>query len=254
MARTKVEWTARPGTIPQSWNPVTGCNPVSPGCQNCYAARMAKRLKAMGQPKYADGFRVTCHDNRGPDGYYKPEDPLRWRKPRTCFVCSMSDLFHVAVPGEFIKHVFWILAHALPVHTFILLTKRPERMESWANENLEPTAWPPNVWAGVTVEHPNYLWRLDHLRQVPAAVRFVSFEPLLGSLDDWRASRLREYLDGIDWAIVGAETGPHKRPMSDGAAGLILGAAKRSRTARFFKRGNDGSRLFFGETYEEWPR
>jgi protein gp37 len=237
MSRSSIEWLARPGTIPESWNPVTGCTPVSLACEHCYAARMAKRLKAMGQPKYQNGFDVTLHPQ-------ELETPYRWRKPRTVFVCSMSDLFHGAVPSEFIAEVFDVMDR-FRAHLFIVLTKRAKRMASWRFRG----GWPPNIWAGVTVEEPDYLFRLDHLRRVPASVRFVSLEPLLG---EWPVVALPFY--GIHWVIAGAETGPHRRPMDERSAMWIVSNTIAHDIPFFFKRNNDGSRLLGGRMHEGWPR
>lgn len=187
-ANSKIEWTQC------TWNPVTGCTKTSPGCLNCYAERMARRLQAMGQPNYRNGFRVTLHA-------HMLEMPLRWRQPRTVFVNSMSDLFHEDVPLEFIQQVFDVMRRA-PQHRFQVLTKRADRLAKLANE----LPWPPNVWMGVTVESNTYTFRIDHLRQTEAAIKFISFEPLLGSIGECD-------LEGIDWVIVGGESGPGARPM-----------------------------------------
>lgn len=185
---SSIEWTE------STWNPVTGCTKVSPGCVNCYAERMARRLEAMGQPNYANGFRVTCHE-------HMLQQPLAWRQPKTILVNSMSDLFHESVPVEFIAKVFDVMNEA-SWHRFQALTKCAERMAELAIR----LRWSENIWMGVTVENRDALARLDSLRLVPAAVRFVSFEPLLESLGDID-------LTGIDWAIVGGESGPGSRPM-----------------------------------------
>jgi protein gp37 len=219
---TKIEWTEA------TWNPTTGCDRCSPGCDNCYALTMAARLKGMGQAKYQDdgnprtsgpGFKLTVH----PDTL---DMPLRWRKPRRVFVNSMSDLFHPDVPDEFVAAVFAVM-HQTPRHTFQVLTKRPQRQSqltgSWAfvekvgeaidalyndpDDQLLRPPWPPtNVWLGTSIESDRYAWRADHLRATPAAVRFLSLEPLLGPLPSLD-------LTGIDWVIVGAESGPGARPM-----------------------------------------
>lgn len=214
---TAIEWTDR------TWNPVTGCDRTSPGCDNCYALTMAKRLKAMGQPRYqtdgdprtsGPGFAVTCH----PDVL---DQPLRWRKPSTVFVNSMSDLFHPDVPYRFIRDVFNTMRccngqaeangrHA-PSHTFQVLTKRSQRMRDCSlNRELgyDPARPPANVWLGVSVETDRYAFRADHLRDTAAAVRFLSCEPLLGPLPSLD-------LTGIDWVIIGAESGHGARPMDN---------------------------------------
>ena len=188
MATSKIEWTE------SSWNPVTGCTKISEGCRNCYAERMARRLKAMGQPNYRNGFKVTCHP-------HTLTLPLKWKKPRTIFVNSMSDLFHEEVPLEFLDEIFFTMNEAR-WHTFQVLTKRAEYMAQISGR----FNWSPNIWMGVTVESAKHVDRMDFLRDVPAAVRFLSLEPLLGPIPDLN-------LDGIDWVIVGGESGPGARPM-----------------------------------------
>ena len=188
MAASKIEWTDA------TWNPVTGCNKISPGCKRCYAERMAKRLQATGMAKYRNGFDVTLH----PDTL---DIPLRWRKSRSIFVNSMSDLFHVDVPDDFVRRVFDVMERA-HWHRYQVLTKRPERVAA-LNHTLP---WPAQVWLGVSVESADYVHRIDLLRQTDAAVKFLSLEPLLGPLPNLN-------LDGIDWVIVGGESGPGARPM-----------------------------------------
>ena len=225
--KTKIEWSDA------TWNPVTGCDRCSAGCDFCYALPAAARLKAMGQANYqkdgdprtsGPGFGVTCHP-------HMLDIPLRWKKPRRIFVNSMSDLFHPDVPSDFIAQVFAVMACA-PQHTFQILTKRPQRMEDLlrhdyvAEEGRAFTTivhdvieeqlghreacydtWPlPNVWLGVSIENDTYSWRANYLRNTPAAVRFISAEPLLGPLPSLD-------LTGIDWLIVGGESGPSARPM-----------------------------------------
>ena len=186
MSTTTIEWTE------VTWNPVTGCSKVSPGCLNCYAERMAKRLQAMGQPNYRDGFAVRTHD-------HMLRLPLSWTKPRMVFVNSMGDLFHEEVPVDFIKCVFEVMERT-PGHTYQLLTKRVDRLA----EIAPVLSWPDNVWMGVTVEDNERLSRVGRLREVPSAVKFLSIEPLLGPLPDLD-------LDAIDWVIVGGESGPRSR-------------------------------------------
>lgn len=195
--KSSIEWTEA------TWNPTTGCDRTSPGCDNCYALTMAKRLKAMGQPKYqADGdphtsgpgFALTLH----PDAF---DVPLGWREPRVIFVNSMSDLFHQDVPVDFIGQVFDVMA-ATPQHTYQVLTKRSKRLAAIAGE----LDWPANVWMGVSVETDRYSFRADHLRQVPAAVRFLSIEPLVGAVPSI------DYTD-LDWVIVGGESSHRARPL-----------------------------------------
>ena len=188
MAASKIEWTDA------TWNPVTGCNKVSPGCKRCYAERLSKRLKATGMAKYRNGFAVTLH----PDTL---EMPLHWRKPRSIFVNSMSDLFHLEVSDDFIAEVFDVMARA-HWHRYQALTKRPERVASL--NSLLP--WPAQIWQGVSVENVDYTHRIDLLRETNAAVKFLSLEPLLGPLPNLN-------LEGIDWVIVGGESGPGARPM-----------------------------------------
>jgi len=187
-ANSSIEWTE------STWNPVTGCTKISAGCDHCYAERMARRLHAMGYPTYRNGFRLTVHE-------HLLEVPLRWKQPRIIFVNSMSDLFHREVPTEFIRDVFRVMREA-SWHKFQVLTKRSARLAE-LGAKLE---WPENVWAGVTVENDECRFRMEHLKQVPAQVKFVSLEPLLTSLPDLD-------LDGIDWVIVGGESGPGARPM-----------------------------------------
>jgi len=187
---SKIEWTD------ETWNPVTGCAKVSPGCRNCYAERMSARLEAMGNWKYRNGFRLTVHTGA-------LEEPLRWRKPRRVFVCSMSDLFHKDVGVGFLERVFHVM-QSCPEHTFQVLTKRPER----AAELAGVLPWPENVWVGTSVEDEARRFRIEQLARIPARVRFLSCEPLLGPLE------LREpWLSWLSWVIVGGESGPGARPM-----------------------------------------
>ena len=209
--RSNIEWTE------MTWNPVTGCTKISQGCKNCYAERMAKRLKAMGSDRYRDGFRVTLH----PDLL---DVPRRWRQPRTVFVNSMSDLFHEGIPETYIQRVFETMV-ACPQHTFQVLTKRAERLAALA----AALPWPENVWMGVSVEDARVIERIDHLRTVPARIRFLSLEPLIGPLENLR-------LDGISWVIVGGESGPRARPMKAEWVKSILRQCRTAGTAFFFKQ------------------
>jgi protein gp37 len=189
MAQTSsIEWTE------STWNPVTGCTKISAGCAHCYAERMAKRLKAMGQRRYRNEFKVTLQ----PDML---DAPLHWKRPRMIFVNSMSDLFHEAVPADYIAKVFAVM-QAASQHTFQVLTKRPER----ALELAPDLPWPANVWMGTTVESADYLHRIRSLVQIPAKIRFLSLEPLLGPMPKLQ-------LKGIHWVIVGGESGPDARVM-----------------------------------------
>lgn len=202
MSRTKIEWCAPPGYVPETWNPETGCTPVSKGCINCYAERMARRLAGRyGYPEAPNHFKVTLHPDR-------MAEPLRWRKPRFCFVCSMGDLFHEDVPGRFINDP-WCVMRNTPQHTYVVLTKRPARLLRWTETAANAKTWPideiwsDNIWLGVTAENQETAdKRIPELLKIPAAVRFVSCEPLLGPID------LKPYLKDLDWVIVGGETGP----------------------------------------------
>jgi protein gp37 len=185
---TSIEWTQ------MTWNPITGCTKVSQGCKHCYAERMALRLKAMGVERYRHGFKVMLHEDL-------LDVPLHWREPRIVFVNSMSDLFHEKVPLSFIQQVFETMVRC-PHHTFQILTKRSERLRELASY----LPWPSNVWMGVSVEDGRVISRVIDLSQVPAAIRFLSCEPLIGPLDDLP-------LAGIDWVIVGGESGPGARPI-----------------------------------------
>ena len=188
--KSKIEWTER------TWNPVTGCSKISSGCQNCYAAKMATRLKAMGSKKYRNGFDVTLHE-------YCLDEPLKIRIPSLIFVNSMSDLFHEKVPVEFIHRVFTMMNRA-SWHTFQVLTKRSKRLSELAPD----LNWTSNIWQGVTVESDDYTYRINDLRETPATLKFISFEPLIGPIPN-------PDLEGIDWAIVGGESGPGARPIQE---------------------------------------
>jgi len=229
MSQSKIEWTG------STWNPVTGCTKISAGCAHCYAERMARRLQAMGQPNYRNGFRVTCH----PDAL---DLPLQWNRPRTIFVNSMSDIFHDEIPAEFIRDVFDVMRRA-HWHTFQVLTKRAERLH-FLSDRVE---WPRNVWMGVTVENADNAGRIDLLRKIPAAVRFLSLEPLLGPLDSID-------LSGIHWVIVGGESGPGARPMKEE---WVLGLRDRcldTGTPFFFKQWGGTNKKRNGRVLEgrEW--
>lgn len=223
-----------------TWNPVTGCVKVSQGCKHCYAERMAKRLHAMGSARYAAGFAPTLHSDL-------LDVPRLWSRPRVIFVNSMSDLFQEAVPLEFIKRVFRVMAEC-PQHTFQVLTKRAGRLRAIA----PALPWPSNVWMGVSVEDTRVLSRVADLQRVPAAVRFLSCEPLLGPLDELP-------LDGIHWVIVGGESGPRARPMQPQWVGSILRQCRDADVPFFFKqwggpRKDLTGRVLRGRTYDEMPR
>jgi len=228
-----IEWTDA------TWNPVTGCTKVSPGCKNCYAERLAVRLRAMGNPRYRDGFAVTLH----PDQLTLP---LRWHRPKRVFVNSMSDLFHETVPDEYVRRVFDVMVQA-EWHTFQILTKRSDRLAVLARD----LPWPPNVWQGVSVENARYVSRIAHLQSVPAAVRFLSVEPLLGPIPELP-------LEGIHWVIVGGESGGGHRPMAAGWARNIRDQCADAGVAFFFKQWGGrtpkaGGRLLDGRTWDETP-
>jgi protein gp37 len=173
---TKIEWTHRPGTTGITWNPVTGCTKISAGCKNCYAERMSKRLKGRFGYPADEPFRVTSH-------FDKFDAPLKWRKPRTVFVCSMGDLFHEDV-GYNVHQILWDVMEQCPQHTFIVLTKRPENMLDTIEQHLMVSHGVlPNLWLGTSIEKPEYGYRAEYLRRCPAAVRFLSLEPLLAPLD-----------------------------------------------------------------------
>ena len=209
--KSGIEWTEA------TWNPVTGCDKVSPGCKNCYAEKQAARLKAMGSVKYIRGFEVALH----PDTL---DRPLRWTKPRQIFVNSMSDLLHDEVPDDFILSVFDVMNRA-GHHTFQVLTKRPERLVELEGR----VEWTPNIWMGVSVESERYLDRIDDLRDCGAALRFLSLEPLLGPLNGLN-------LDGIGWAIVGGESGPGAREMREEWVWDIKRQCDDAGTPFFFKQ------------------
>jgi protein gp37 len=231
--KSAIEWTG------DTWNPVTGCTKVSPGCKNCYAERMARRLQAMGNPRYRDGFRVTLH----PD---KLEDPLRDSRHEPIFVNSMSDLFHEAVPEQFIRRVFDVMERA-SWRVFQVLTKRAERLAELADR----LPWPRNVWQGVSVENARYTYRVEYLRQVPAAVRFLSVEPLLGPIP-------KLPLDGVNWVIVGGESGPRHRPIDPNWVRSIRDQCLAAGVPFFFKQWGGitpkaGGRLLDGRVWDSMP-
>ncbi len=228
-----IEWTEA------TWNPVSGCTKVSAGCLHCYAERMAKRLQAMGQVRYRNGFEVTLH----PEAL---DEPSGWKRPRVVFVNSMSDLFHSKIPTSFIQKVFDVMEDH-PQHTFQILTKRSARLKKMA----PLLSWPENVWMGVTVEHADYTGRIDDLREVDAAVRFLSLEPLLGPLPGLD-------LVGIDWVIVGGESGPGARPMQEEWALEIQEQCRASDVPFFFKQWGGvnkkkAGRILHGRTWDEYP-
>jgi len=242
MATSKIEWTEA------TWNPTTGCDRTSPGCDNCYALTLAKRLKAMGQPKYQNdgdprtsgpGFKLTCHDDA-------LDIPKGWKAPKTIFVNSMSDLFHPDVPDAFIRKVLAVMADT-PQHTYQVLTKRSKRLAS-----LGPRLdWPANTWMGVSVESDRYTLRVPHLLASGAKVKFLSCEPLLGPLPSLE-------LQGLDWVIAGGESGPGARPVDAEWVRGIRDLCTAADVAFFFKQWGGatpkaGGRLLDGETWDQMP-
>jgi protein gp37 len=232
--KSNIEWTE------MTWNPVTGCTKVSQGCKHCYAERMARRLEAMRSDRYRNGFEVTLH----PDLL---DVPRGWRQPRVVFVNSMSDLFHDDIPLAYIQRVFATMRDC-PHHTFQVLTKRSERLTELAPQ----LPWPSNVWMGVSVENARVVGRVRDLQSVPAAVRFLSLEPLIGPLEALP-------LEGIHWAIVGGESGPEARPMRREWVTSIFRQCRIARVPFFFKqwggvRKDLTGRELNGRIYNEMPR
>jgi len=229
-----IEWTEA------TWNPLTGCTKISPGCKHCYAERMALRLQAMNNPSYRNGFQLTIHE-------HLVETPLRWKKPQMIFVNSMSDLFHEDVPLEFIQQVIDTMRRA-SWHRFQVLTKRSERLRQ-----LDPLIdWPGNVWMGVSVERADYQYRIDDLRATNAAVRFLSLEPLLGPLPNLD-------LTGVQWVIVGGESGPGARPIQESWVLGIRDQCLKAKVPFFFKQWGGfnkkkNGRLLEGRTWDQFPK
>lgn len=232
-SNSAIEWTG------STWNPVTGCEKTSPGCKHCYAERMAKRLQAMGQKNYVNGFELAMHP-------HVLELPLSWKKPQTIFVNSMSDLFLADVPTEFINQVFDVMRRA-HWHTFQVLTKRAERLAELNNE----LPWADNIWMGVSVENSDYVSRIDHLRVTGAKVKFLSIEPLLGPVPGLD-------LRGIDWVIVGGESGPGARPMKEEWVIEIRDQCLAAKVPFFFKqwggvRKKKAGRELQGKVWDQMP-
>lgn len=232
--RSAIEWTDA------SWNPVTGCTQISPGCDNCYALAFAERFRGVASHPYEQGFDLTLWPRR-------LELPLRWKKPRRIFVNSMSDLFHEGVSDAFIEHVFDVMRQA-DWHTFQVLTKRPRRLAEMAGR----LPWPPHVWVGTSVELDRFTWRSNtYLRRVPAAVRFVSAEPLLGPLPSLE-------LDHLGWVIAGGESGARARPVDPGWIVDLRDRCVDAGVPFFFKQWGGrtpkaGGRLLEGRTWDEMP-
>lgn len=231
--KSPIEWTE------STWNPVTGCTKISDGCKNCYAEKLALRLKAMGQANYKNGFKLTLQEKM-------LELPLSWKKPQTIFVNSMSDLFHKDVPLNYIQKVFNVMAKA-DWHNFQVLTKRSELLKEF-NKELN---WQPHIWMGVSVENQKVIHRIDDLRDTDAHIKFLSIEPLLGSLP-------KLDLTGIDWVIVGGESGPKARPMKEEWVLEIKDQCKEQNVPFFFKqwggvRKHKTGRTLLGKTWDEMP-
>jgi len=234
MAQSRIEWTE------STWNPLTGCNKISPGCKHCYAERMAKRLHAMGQPNYVNGFKLTMHPQA-------LEKPLEWKTPQVIFVNSMSDLFHKDVPLDFIQQVFDVMKRA-HWHQFQVLTKRSERLMELSSK-LE---WADNIWMGVSVENADYTFRIDHLRKTGAKTKFLSVEPLLGPISKMN-------LKGISWVIVGGESGPGARPLEREWVVSIRDQCLKAKVPFFFKQWGGvqkkkAGRLLDGRTWDQMPK
>ncbi|MCM0759088.1 phage Gp37/Gp68 family protein [Sporomusa sphaeroides DSM 2875] len=230
---SKIEWTE------STWNPVTGCTKITAGCANCYAYIMARRLHAMGNPRYANGFNVTLHNDL-------IRLPLTWKKPRRVFVNSMSDLFHEEVPIDFIVKVFEVM-NVTPWHNYQILTKRTKRLV----EIAPYLKWTPNIWQGATIENSSVVDRLFDLKQIPANIKFLSLEPLIGPLNDLD-------LDGIQWVIVGGESGAYARPIMAEWIYEIRDHCVRQKVPFFFKQWGGfnkkkNGRLLEGRTWDEMP-
>ena len=233
MAKSTIEWTEL------TWNPSTGCTKISDGCKYCYAEVMARRLQAMGQPKYKKGFRLTLHED-------SLELPSSWKKPRMIFVNSMSDLFHEEMPFGFIQKVFDVM-NANPHHIFQVLTKRADVLAEYDHY----LNWTENIWMGVTIENKKYLDRLDELRFTSAFIKFLSCEPLLGPLDDLN-------LSGIDWVIVGGESGRNPRPIQKKWVEQIQYECQTQNVSFFFKQWGGrnkkkNGKLLNGKVFQEMP-
>lgn len=230
---SKIEWTEA------TWNPVTGCSKISDGCLNCYAERMSRRLMLMGQNNYKNGFNITLHPQ-------SLDLPLKWKKSKTIFVNSMSDLFHENIPNSFIYDVFEIMNNAT-WHNFQILTKRAKRLFKLSKF----LNWAPNIWIGVTVENNKYIERIDYLRNVPSSIRFLSLEPLLSPIHNLT-------LKNIDWVIVGGESGPNSRPIKHEWVEYILKQCRNNNVPFFFKQWGGinkkkSGRLLNGNLYNELP-
>ncbi len=233
MAKSSIEWTE------STWNPITGCSKISPGCKNCYAERMARRLHAMRQANYRNGFKLTVHP-------HTVSLPLSWKKPQMIFVNSMSDLFHAQTPKDFIMEIFGTMNKAC-WHMYQILTKRAEQLTKL--DSMLP--WSDNIWMGVTVESADYVYRIDHLRQSCSLNKFISFEPLLGSVG-------RLNLKGIDWVIAGGESGPGARPVQKEWITQIRDQCVEAGLPFFFKqwggvRKKQNGKILDGRIWNQFP-
>lgn len=234
MKQTKIEWTE------STWNPVTGCTKISPGCSHCYAERMSHRLKSMGQPNYANGFRLSMHD-------HITKLPLSWKTPQMVFVNSMSDLFHKDVPSDFILKIFDVMNQA-NWHTYQILTKRSGRLRLLSSD----ISWTNHIWMGVSVESADFLYRVQDLKNTDARIKFLSLEPLLGPIPNLK-------LNGIDWVIVGGESGPKARPMEASWVSNIRDQCLEANVPFFFKQWGGvnkkkSGRLLDGKIWGQMPK
>ena len=230
---SKIEWTEA------TWNPATGCTKISPGCKYCYAERIAHRLRSFGQPRYINGFELTLHED-------VVLYPLKWKKPKIIFVNSMSDLFHENIPLSFIKRVFDVMNNC-PQHIFQILTKRSNILKEFASE----LTWTSNIWMGISVEDSGYINRINDLVDTSARIKFISFEPLLSNIE-------RIQLDGINWVIVGGESGPNARPMKKEWVESIKDNCFSSEIPFFFKQWGGvnkkkNGRILDGKIWDEMP-
>ncbi len=232
-SKSNIEWTE------STWNPVTGCTKISPGCKHCYAERLSFRLQAMGQPNYTNGFSLTLQP-------HALDLPLRWKKPQVIFVNSMSDLFHQGIKSDYIQQVFDVMVRA-HWHCFQVLTKRSERLHQLSSQ----LPWCPHIWMGVSVENQDYTFRIDHLRETGAHVKFLSLEPLLGPLSNLN-------LQGMDWVIVGGESGPGARVMRQEWVLDIRDQCLAANVPFFFKQWGgvnkkQAGRQLEGRTWDQMP-
>ncbi len=236
MAETStIEWTDA------TWNPTSGCTKVSPGCDNCYAMKFAERFRGVRGHYYEAGFDLALRPNM-------LDKPMAWKKPRRIFVDSMSDLFQAGVPDEYLDEVFNRM-ESVDRHVYQVLTKRPERMRRYLRKRYLKRVMPEHIWIGVSVENNDYAWRADMLRETPGRVKFLSVEPMLGPVD-------AVSFDGIDWIIVGGESGPHHRLMEATWVRDVRDRCRKSQVAFFFKQWHkkNTGRILDGRTWDEMPR